>query len=603
MTDWRRNVVDRFRSRTLFYLIGISALMMPRLCLAQSYTITTVAGGGNPYFSPGAGDGGPATNAALGNPTNDVAVDGGGNLFIAAGTLVRKVSQNGIISTVAGGGSSVGDGVQATQAALSPVAITVDSTNNLYIADTAFGLYRVRRVDTKGVITTVAGGSCCSLGDGGPATDAYLAVPYGLAVAGGSLYIAQVDGQGDNLIRKVSANGVINTVAGGGQCCASGDGGTATSVGLARPTGVAVDAGGNLYIAEASGNRIRRVSPGGTITTVAVIEGPWHVALDGTANIYVTQINDASVRLIRPDGSITTIAGNGTHGFSGDGGPATSATIDRPAGIVVGNRGQVYITDASFGINRVRLLTMGTGQLSQPLIAPGGVVPIFSSSNTIQPGSWVSIYGTNLASATTVWNGDFPTSLGGTSVTVNSKPAYLWFVSPTQVNFQAPSDTTTGTVKVILTTSAGSATSSVTLNQYAPSFNLLNNKYATATVPTPGSPGNSGAGYDVIGPAGVFSFPTRPVKAGETLVLYGVGFGPTNPSVTAGQPFSGGARSVTVPQISIGGTPATVTFAGIILSGLFQFNVIVPNVGSGDKVLQATVGGATTPNDIFITVQ
>jgi len=236
-------------------------------------------------------------------------------------------------------------------------------------------------------------------------------------------------------------------------------------------------------------------------------------------------------------------------------------------------------------------------------IVPGGVVPVDSSATTIQPGSWISIYGQNLANATTLWNGDFPTSLGGVTVMIDGKPGYLWFVSPTQINLQAPDDTTTGSVNVVVTTPTGSPSSTVTLGPYGPSFSLYNNKYAAATVATPGVPGNSGSGYDYIGPPGALPFTTRPVKAGETLLLYGVGFGPTTPPIPAGQAFSGAAPSVSLPQITIGGMTATVSFAGIVEAGLFQFNVVVPNAGSGDQLLQAMVGGLATPNNVFITLQ
>jgi len=188
--------MNRDTKSALLCMIGIVAMFIPASSWAQSYTISTVAGGGNTYFYPGTGDGGPATSACLGNPCNDVGLDGGGNLYIVAGTLIRKVSPGGTITTVAGGGSSVGDGGHATDAGLSPVAIAVDASANLYIADSVFGLFRVRKVDTKGIITTVAGGAqCCALGDGGPAVDAYLAIPYGLAVdSAGNLYIAQANG-------------------------------------------------------------------------------------------------------------------------------------------------------------------------------------------------------------------------------------------------------------------------------------------------------------------------------------------------------------------------------------------------------------------------
>jgi uncharacterized protein (TIGR03437 family) len=231
------------------------------------------------------------------------------------------------------------------------------------------------------------------------------------------------------------------------------------------------------------------------------------------------------------------------------------------------------------------------------------VVPIYSSSTTIQPGSWISIYGTNFAGATNLWAGDFPTSLGGLTVTINNKPAYLWLVNPGQINLQAPDDTATGTVPVVVTNAAGSVTSTVILGPYSPSFSLFNSKYAAALVATPGAPGNSGSGYDLIGPAGALTFPTRPVKAGETLVLYGVGFGPTNPAVPAGKVFSGAAPLISLPKVMIGNVPAMVSFGGIVEAGLFQLNVVVPNAGSGDQILQASVGGLLSAPGVYITLQ
>ena len=249
-------------------------------------------------------------------------------------------------------------------------------------------------------------------------------------------------------------------------------------------------------------------------------------------------------------------------------------------------------------------VSFSIGNLGAPVITPAGLVPVYSSTGTIQPGSWVSIFGTGLASATTTWTGNFPTMLGGTSVTIDSKPAYLWFVSPTQINLQAPDDAATGTVNVVVTTPAGSTTSTVTLGQYAPSFSLYNSKYAAAIVPTVGTPGNSGNGYDYIGPGGGgLPFTSRPVKAGETVLLYGVGFGPTTPPVPAGAPFSGAAPVPVLPAVTIGGVSATVTFAGIVEAGLYQLNVVVPSAGSGDKALLATIGGVTTPANVFITLQ
>jgi uncharacterized protein (TIGR03437 family) len=237
-----------------------------------------------------------------------------------------------------------------------------------------------------------------------------------------------------------------------------------------------------------------------------------------------------------------------------------------------------------------------------PAISLGGVVPVFSSATTIQPGSWVSIFGTNLAQSTTVWNGDFPTNLGGATVTINNKPAYIWYTSPGQINVQAPDDTTVGPVPVVVNVVGSTSSTTVTLGSYAPSFSLLNAKYPAALVVTTGA-GNSGGGYDLIGPAGAFSFATRPVKAGETLILYGVGFGPTTSPVLAGHVFSGAATVPVLPQVTIGGVPVNVTFTGIIEAGLYQLNVVVPSAPSGDQPLQAKIGGVTTPSNVVLTIQ
>ncbi len=240
-----------------------------------------------------------------------------------------------------------------------------------------------------------------------------------------------------------------------------------------------------------------------------------------------------------------------------------------------------------------------------PAINPGGINPLYSSSNTIQPGSWISIYGSNLASATATWNGDFPTSLVGVTVTINAKPAYLWYVSPTQINLQAPNDTAIGPVNVVVTNSSGTTTSTVTLSPISPSFSLLSDGlHVAGVIPTPNGTGAYGGGtYDLVSPTGAFPFSTRPVKPGETLILFGVGFGPTNPTVSAGQVFSGAAPTINPVTISIDGISANVAFAGITEAGLYQFNITVPNAGSGDQAVQGVVVANQTQAGPLVTVQ
>jgi len=271
--------------------------------------VTTVAGGGY----PGLGDNGPATSAYLYNP-GGVALDSAGNVYIADQdhTRIRKVS-NGVITTVAGNGTQgfSGDNGPATSAQLyDPERVTVDSAGNLYIADT--DNYRIRKV-SNGVITTVAGnGGRGFNGDNILATSAQLHDPFGVAVdSAGNLYIADF---GNNRIRKVS-NGVITTVAGNGTAGFSGDNGSATSAQLYNPVGVALDSAGNLYIADGGNFRIRKVS----------------------------------------NGVITTVAGNGTPGYGGDNGPATSAQFYGLSAVAVDSAGNVYIADS--GNDRICVLT------------------------------------------------------------------------------------------------------------------------------------------------------------------------------------------------------------------------------------------------------
>ncbi len=451
----------------------------------------------------------------------------------------------------------------------------MDSTGNLYIADTLNN--RVREV-SNGIITTVAGNGLIGfVGDNGPAISARLSEPAGVALdAEDNLYIADTGFpmNGDTSVRKVS-NGVITTVAGGGFNLGPGnigDNGPATSA-LVGPQGIALDSDGNLYIADTAYDRVRKVV----------------------------------------NGIITTVAGNGTQGFSGDKGPATGAELNLPQGVAVDAAGNVYVADtrnnarqngnylSGTGNNRIRLLTPGL----TPAIAKGGVVPNDSSVPVAQPGSWVSIYGSNLASGTFSWNGDFPTSLGGTSVTIDNKQAYLWFVSPTQINVQVPDDTNMGPVSVAVTTAAGAAMSTVTLAAYGPSFSLLGDgRHVAGEIATPNGTGAYGGGtYDLVGPSGTFSYNTRPVKPGETLTLYGVGFGPTTPQVPAGQLFFGAAPTSSPVSITIGGVAAPVVFAGITEAGLYQFNLTVPNVPGGDQPLEATVNGVQIPPGPAITVQ
>jgi uncharacterized protein (TIGR03437 family) len=203
------------------------------------------------------------------------------------------------------------------------------------------------------------------------------------------------------------------------------------------------------------------------------------------------------------------------------------------------------------------------------------------------------------------WTGNFPTSLGGTSVKINGKAAYLSYVSPAQINLQAPDDTTTGQVPVVVTTANGSATSTVILGEFAPSFALLDSTHVAGVIPRSDGSGAYGGGtYDILGPAGnSLGYPTVAAKAGDTVELFGVGFGPTNPAVPAGQAFSEAAPANNPVNLLIGSVSVTPSFAGLSGAGLFQINLTVPTgLGTGDVPLTATVGGVQTQSGVVISV-
>jgi sugar lactone lactonase YvrE len=277
------------------------------------------------------------------------------------------------IMTVAGNGAYgySGDAGPATAAQVyDPWGVAVDSAGNVYIADQLNN--RVRKLAADGTISTLAGkGSAGYSGDGGAASSAELYHPCGVAVdSAGNVYIADT---ANEVVRKVTTGGTISTVAGMAHTAAyAGDGGAATSASLNKPTGVALDAAGNLYIADSFNHCIRMVATSGTITTVAgnsfsgsegdggpatsaSLNTPQGVAVDGAGNLYIADTANSLVRKVAPDGTITTLAGQILNGYSGDGGPAASAMLNRPKTVLPDAAGSLYIAD-TFN-SRIRVVT------------------------------------------------------------------------------------------------------------------------------------------------------------------------------------------------------------------------------------------------------
>ena len=349
-------------TRLLAVLLPLgTATLSPVPGVAQA-TITTFAGTGVPGFS---GDGGPAVQAQLNLP-HGVAVDGAGNVYVADTNnhRIRKVDPSGTTATFAGTGvpGFSGDGGPAVQAQLNlPGDVAVDGAGNVYVADP--NNHRIRRLDSSGTITTIAGTGVSGFsGDGGPAVQARLNSPHGVAVDGsGNVFIADTN---NHRIRRLDSSGTITTIAGTGVSGFSGDGGAAVQAQLYLPHGVAVDGSGNVFIADTNNHRIRRLDSSGTITTIAGtgVSGfsgdggaavqaqlylPHGVAVDGSGNVFIADTNNHRIRRLDSSGTITTIAGTGVSGFSGDGGAAVQAQLYLPHGVAVDGSGNIYIADTN----------------------------------------------------------------------------------------------------------------------------------------------------------------------------------------------------------------------------------------------------------------
>jgi len=573
-------------------------------CSAQ--TISTIAGGG--FGFPG--DGGKATAANILQPSG-ITVDSAGNVyFVEAGAWkVRKIDTSGIITTFAGNGTlgigSVGDGGPATKAAFgfngTHEGIAVDSTGNVYIGDSFNG--RVRKVDTTGMISTFASG---------------FSRPTGVAVdAPGNVYVAESTGA---RVRKISPSGTVTPFAGNGSFGFSGDGGPATSASLGSPTGVAVDEAGNAYISDQSGY-VRKVATDGTISTVAGngaagfsgdggpgtkaqlfgIEG---VGVDSAGVVYVVDNGNYRVRKIALDGTITTFAGNGNFGTGGDGGLATNATFETPNDVFVDSSGNVYISDPGQSpAGRIR-------KVAAPR-APAPVVTLvanaFGDTPLIAPNTWVEIKGSNLAPAgdSRIWQG--PDFAG------NRLPTQLDGVSAT-VNGKAAYVyyISQGQVNILTPpdaisgpvqlqlTSGGTKSNVATVQAQAQSLSFFEFVSSDSKHYVYGRHSGDSS---LIGPTSLFAGLTTPVKPGESIFIAANGFGATDAPVVSGSLTQSGLLPTPLPVIKIGGIQAQVTFAGLVAVGTYQINLIVPpGVPDGDNTITATYNGLSIQPNLLITL-
>jgi uncharacterized protein (TIGR03437 family) len=619
-----------------------------RIRKVSNGVISTVAGNGTPGFS---GDNGLATSAELNGPVG-VAVDSAGNLYIAdsGNYRVRKVS-GGVITTVAGSGGPgyplVGDNGPAVHAQLNPVGVAVDSGGNLYIADV--GNDRIRKV-SNGVITTVAGtGATGFSGDDGPATSAHLDEPWGVAVdATGNLYIADTD---NSCIRKVS-NRVITTVAGTGTQGFSGDNGPATNAQLNSPWGVAVDPAGNLYVADRNNNRIRKVS-GGVITTVAgngmlgfsgddgpatsaETYGPTGVAVDSAANVYVAEVGSNRIRILTPVGSTCTYAVSPTSLQAPASGGGLTVSIQTTASCswtVSDFSSWISVSSASSGagsanvalvvspnnsgaaLSAAVLIAGVSVSVTQPAAAAPPLPPIKNVVNaasyaigSVSPGEMVTLFGTAIGPATAAFATTDPataklaTSIGDVQVLFNGIPAPMIYASSTQVSAVAPYE-------------MASVVSPSVWIKYAGQTSNAYQLFSGAAAPGLFTQNASGSGPGaILNQDNSVNKPGNRAAKGSIVQVFMTGEGQTNPpSVT------GAITAATLPPpqvtpapllpigVTINGQPALYVYAGEapgLVAGMMQLNVQIPaNAPSGDLPILVSVGGNWSQQGVTVSVQ
>jgi uncharacterized protein (TIGR03437 family) len=597
----------------------ISELQRVRLVSATTGIIDTVVGDGTFGFS---GDGGSALTAVLNTPTGVAFNNGSLNVSDTKNQRVRQVA-GGSISTVAGSGTAgyTGDGGPALSATLSsPTGLAFDAGGNLYIADT--GNDNVRSVNPAAVIATFAGiGTCGSGAEGDPAALTPLCVPQGAVVdLLGNTYIANTGG---NRVMMVDPAGNVYTVAGNGTAGDAGAGNSAWGE-LNGPTGLALDSAGNLYIADTQNHRIRMLAPGGTISTIAgtgtsgfsgdggaataaQLNAPSGVAVDSGGNIYIADTLNHRVRLVTTDGNIATIAGTGDATYNGDDGPAVQVALSSPFGVTLDGQGNVFVADS--GNNRVRMLSTSQTVVTTPpptqLINVTLANAASLAAGPLAPGEIFSIFGTGIGPAAAVTGtydaaGTLSTTLADVQVLfngipINATPAPLYYVQANQINAQVPYQMAGQTSAQLQVAYQGVTLASmqVLLVDANPALFTLNNGTGNAVV---------------VNQDGTINSDRNPAAQGSIVVLYATGEGQTSPAGVTGQAAQSPYPLPVLPvSLTMAGIPATILFAGEApgFVGVMQINAQVPSgfVPPGELPVVLTVGTYQSPAGVTIAVE
>ncbi len=524
------------------------------------------------------GDGGPATVAQLFQPAA-VAIDGAANLYIAdTGTeRARQVLISGVIQTVAGTG--VPDAAPGDLNA--PMGVALSAAGDLLIADTAN--HRIQKV-SGGNVATIAGTGAAGAGPEGVAPlETQLNAPRGVCVdQAGTPFIVDT---GNHRVLRIPLGGVAVTVAGNGSPGYAGDGGPGRLAQLNQPSACAVDAAGNLFIADTLNHCIREVTAAGAISTIAgtgqagsggdegpataaLLDAPQGIAVDANGGVYIADTGNHRIRQVTADGVIHSIAGQSAAGFSGDGGPALQAQLHSPGGLALDSSGNLYVADT--GNNRVRRLDASPAQafsivnaasLQAGAISPGEIVSIFGAGMGAGSGLTASFDG----------NGLLPTQLGGAEVRFDGVPAPLFYAQSGQINAQVPYSVTGGSTHVEVFFQ-GKLVSAADLPVAAA---------APALFPAPNVQGN-------------------PAPRGSVVVFYATGEG-----LTTGADIAGEATAAPYPQplspvtLTIAGVTAELLYAGSApgTAGVLQVNAVIPGgfVQPGPAMVQLRVGNAVSP--------
>lgn len=587
------------------------------LKLEPDGTTSIIAGNGPDGFG---GDKGQAGNASISAPQG-IAVDAAGNIYFAdlGNNRVRKIDTQGIITTIAGNGkpSFSGEGGLATSAGMSPADVAVDALGDLFIADQ--GNNRIREVTPNNIITTVVGtGVPGYTGDGGPAAEATLSSPTGIALdQSGNLYIADFD---NSVVRRVTANGLITTIAGNGTATpSSGDGGPAAAAAM-NPWNLAVDKAGSVYVTDTINDRVRMLTPAVVKPAgMSIVSGNGQTATVGTTlgAPLVLEITDSTGAGVPGAFVSFTVSPEGAATLS----PSPALTLnDGTVSLAVtlaGTPGRITITAVSYAVSSVTFSITATASTA-PAISTGGVTSAGLSNPPVQalsPNAIVTVFGKNFAPAGTATqaglvNGQLPTNVAGVCVEFGAVRAPIFAVYPSQINVQVPA-VTPGNIPVQVITDCGTPQAiasppvNVAAQATAPEFFYFTTN-ASGADPIAAISAVTG-GY--IGAPGLIKGATfTPAKSGDYLTLFATGFGATNPSFAPGV-LPSGTAAVTAPvSITFGGVklaPADILYVGVSqFAGLYQVNLQVPaGVPDGDQPLVITVGGVASPPNAFITVQ